>query len=110
MVTGLDILKLEREIKEMAMREEDLVRLMDAYMGCDGYYMKPKIEEDGKSSFFIAKDTAKSSDVDASFELIQETIGVKEEKELQIFTGTPKVECAVCADVPNLMDIDSENE
>lgn len=93
----------------MAMKEDDLVRLMDAYMGCDGYYMKPKIEEDGKSSFFIAKDTAKSSDVDASFELIKETVGTKEEKELQIFTGTPKVECAVCADVPNLMDIDSEN-
>ena len=94
----------------MAMREDDLVRLMDAYMGCDGYYMKPKIEEDGKSSFFIAKDTAKSSDVSASFELVKETIGIKEEKELQIFTGTPKVECAVCVDVPNLMDIDSENE
>ena len=68
--------------------------------------MKPKIEEDGKSSFFIAKDMAKSSDVDASFELVKEAIGTKEEKEMQIFTGKPKVECAVCADVPNLMDVD----
>ncbi len=93
----------------MSMKEEDLIRLMDAYMGCDGYYMKPQIGEDGKSSFFIAKDTAKSSDVAASFELVKDAIGVKEEKELQVFTGKPKVECAVCADVPNLMDIDSEN-
>ena len=93
----------------MSMREEDFVRLMDAYMGCDGYYMKPKIEEDGKSSFFIAKDAAKSSDVDASFELIREAIGTKIEKELQIFTGQPKVECAVCADIPNLTDIDLKN-
>lgn len=38
-------------MKEMSMKEDDLVRLMDAYMGCDGYYMKPKIEEDGKISF-----------------------------------------------------------
>ena len=94
----------------MAMEEEDLVRLMDTYMGCDGYYMKPKIEEDGKSSFFIAKDSAKSSDVGACFELIEEAIGIKEEKELQVFTGRPKVECAVCADVPNMMDIDSEDK
>ena len=94
----------------MAMKEEDLIRLMDTYMGCDGYYMKPKIEEDGKSSFFIAKDTAKSSDVGAGFELVREAIGEKEEKELQLFTGQPKVECAVCADVPNLMEIDSDNQ
>ena len=93
----------------MAMKEEDLVHLMDAYMGCEGYYMKPQIEENGKSSFFIAKDTAKSSDVGASFELIKEAVGIKEEKDLQIFTGSPKVECAVCADVPNLTDIDSDN-
>ena len=51
---------------------------------------------------------AKSSDVDASFELVKEAIGTKEEKELQIFTGKPKVECAVCADVPNLMDVDAD--
>lgn len=91
------------------MREDDLVRLLDAYMGCEGFYMKPKIEEDGKNSFFIAKDNAKSSDVGASFELVKEAIGVKEEKELQIFTGKPKVECAVCADIPNLMDMDLDN-
>ena len=90
------------------MKEDDLVHLMDAYMGCEGFYMKPKIEEDGRSSFFIAKDMAKSSDVDASFELIKGAIGTKEEKELLIFTGKPKVECAVCADVPNLMDVDAD--
>ena len=90
------------------MKEDDLVRLMDAYMGCEGFYMKPKLEEDGRSSFFIAKDMAKSSDVEASFELVKDAIGTKEEKELQIFTGKPKVECAVCADVPNLMDIDTD--
>ena len=94
----------------MSMKEDDLVQLMDVYMGYGGYYMKPQIEEDGKNSFFIAKDSAKSSDVGASFELVKEAIGIKEEKEVQVFTGTPKVECAVCADIPNLMDIDSENE
>ena len=90
------------------MKEDDLVRLMDAYMGCEGFYIKPKIEESGRSSFFIAKDKAKSSDVGASFELVKEAIGTKEEKELQIFTGKPKVECAVCADVTNLMDVDAD--
>ena len=43
-------------------------------------------------------------------ELVKDVIGIKEEKELQVFTGNPKVECDFCADVPNLIDIDSENE
>lgn len=55
-------------MKEILMNEDDLVCLMDAYMGCDGYYMKPQIEEDGKSSFFIAKVAARLSDVGASFQ------------------------------------------
>ena len=37
------------------MKEDDLVRLMDAYMGCEGFYMKPKIEEDGKNIFLLRK-------------------------------------------------------
>lgn len=102
--------RLTGETGRNSMKEDDFVRLMDAYMGCDGYYMKPKIGEDGKSSFFIAKDAAKSSDVGASFELVRETIGVKEEKEPEVFTGAPKVECAVCADIPNLTDIDSDTQ
>lgn len=92
----------------MEIKEDDLVHLIDTYMGCDGYYIKPKLEENGKSSFFIAKDKAKSSDVSASFATVKDAIGVQEEKELQIFTGKPKVECAVCADIPNLTDIDSD--
>lgn len=93
----------------MAIREDDLVHLIDAYMGCDGYYIKPTLEENGKNSFFIAKDHAKSSDVNASFKTVEDMIGEQEDKELQIFTGTPNVECAVCADIPNLMDIDTDN-
>lgn len=90
----------------MKMAPEELVRLMDSYMGCKGYYMKPRIDENGESSFFIAQDNASSSDVDASFGLLKETLGAKTEKEPEVFVGTPRVECAVCADIPNLPDID----
>lgn len=91
------------------MKEDDLISFIDSYMECDGYYVKPKIDENGKNSFFMAKDNAKSSDVNASFELVKDSIGDKEEKETQVFTGKPRVECPVCADVPNVMDIDVKN-
>ena len=93
----------------MAIREDDLVQLIDAYMGCDGYYIKPNLKETEKSSFFIAKGSAKSSDVSESFKTVKDAIGEQEEKELQIFEGKPKVECAVCADIPNLTDVDADN-
>lgn len=91
------------------MTEKELVKLMDEYMGNSGYYMKPKVEDD-KVSFFMAKGPASASDVQKSFDAIDNALGQKEEKELQIFSGTPKVECAVCADVPNISTIDREEE
>lgn len=90
----------------MAMSKEELVRLMDAYMGCGGYYMKPKTDENGNAGFFIANDNASSSDVSASFKEVTQSVGEREEKNAQLFTGEPTVECAVCADIPNITDID----
>lgn len=89
------------------MQENELVQLLDNYMGNDGYYMKPKIA-DNENSFFMAKGSATSGNVSKSFNEVKEALGDKKEKELQIFTGTPKVECAVCADVPNLFTLDRE--
>ena len=91
------------------MREKDLVQLLDSYMGNDGYYMKPKIE-DGENSFFMAKGPAASADVEKSFSRVKDALGDRKEKELQLFAGTPKVECVVCADVPNLSALDREDE
>lgn len=93
----------------MAMNKEDLVRLMDAYMGCEGYYMKPKTDKNGEMSFFIAQGDASSTDMNAGFETVKDAIGTKEERPPQVFAGEPRVECAVCADIPNLSDIDSDN-
>lgn len=87
------------------MTENDLVKLMDEYMGNSGFYMKPRVDSD-KTSFFMAKGSASASDVRKSFDAVSDALGEKENKEPQIFAGTPKVECAVCADVPNLSDID----
>lgn len=89
------------------MQENELVKLLDSYMGNDGYYIKPKIA-DNENSFFLAKGPAKSGDVKRSFNEAQGVLGERKEKDTQLFSGTPKVECAVCADVPNLFELDRE--
>lgn len=93
----------------MPMKKEDLVRLMDAYMSSEGCYIKPAVGENGSSSFFIANDAVKPPDMNASFELIKEAVGIREEKSSCVFTGKTTVECAACEAIPNLMDIDREN-
>ena len=90
------------------MTENELVKLMDEYMGSSGYYMKPRIDND-KTSFFMAKGPALASDVRKSFHAVGDALGEKEDKDPQLFSGTPKPECAVCADVPNLSDIDCDD-
>ena len=49
------------------MTENELVKLMDEYMGNSGFYMKPRVDND-KTSFFIAKGAASASDVQKSFD------------------------------------------
>lgn len=108
--TQSDKLKTLFEIagrRKIYMQEKDLVQLLDSYMGNDGYYMKPRIAGN-ESSFFMAKGPAASGDVEKSFNGIKEALGDRTEKEPLLFAGTPKVECAVCADVPNLFALDRE--
>lgn len=94
----------------MGIKEEDLVRLLDEYMGQNGSYMKPKVDENGEVSFWIAKDNGRSLDGNVNFELAEDMDDEKEETETQLFTGNPNVECAFCADIPNITDIASDDE
>lgn len=71
----------------MGIKEEELVRLLDEYMGQGkGYSIKPQVDESGTVSFLMSEDNE------------------KQEKKTELFTGTPKVECVTCADIPNLTD------
>ena len=94
----------------MGITADELVKMMDEYMGSGGYYMKPKVEADGKSGFYMAKDQASSSAVDRSLKHVEGSVGEKEQQPAQVFTGKPGITCAMCADIPNLMDIVDEDE
>lgn len=51
------------------MTENELVKLMDEYMGNSGFYMKPRVDND-RTSFYIAKGAASASDVQKSFDAV----------------------------------------
>ena len=89
------------------MKIEELVALLDNYTASGGYYIKPKIENDG-NSFFIAKGPASSSDVRQSFASAGDGFGQRDSKDAQTFAGEPRVECAICCNVPNLSDADHD--
>lgn len=89
------------------MRESDVVKLIDGYMGNGGYYIKPKIS-DSETGFFMAKGQASASDVEKSFDLVSEALGNRTEQDARLFEAFSEPQCAVCADIPNLFDIDRE--
>lgn len=84
------------------MKAEDLVKLMDSYMENGGSYIKPKIDEKGNETFLVSKDNKPKSedDLDSGLEVNIENT--------EIFTGRAKYECAACADIPNISDIDKK--
>ena len=59
----------QRKTGDRKMTENELVKLMDEYMGNSGFYMKPRVDDE-KTSFFIAKGTAMASDVQKSFDAV----------------------------------------
>lgn len=87
------------------MKIEELVALLDNYTASGGYYIKPRIEQ-GESSFFMAKGPASSAKVRDSFS--SAGIGQRSDKDAQTFSGEPRVECAICCNVPNLSDNDND--
>lgn len=70
------------------MNSDELIKLLDGYMGNDGGYIKPIIEN-GESNFVY--DNAAC------------TLNEKRE-DAEVFNSTPKVACAMCGDIPNILE------
>jgi len=65
----------------MGITEQELVKMLDAFMSGEGNHVKPQINEEGE----------------VNFEVIKENM---------VFNGEPKEECPTCADIPNLTDVE----
>lgn len=87
------------------MNEDDLIKLIDSFMTSGGSFMKPQVDEQGKTSFLISNDGEKIEDNPFSVEDVERTIA---ENSCQLFTGKPVGNCPTCADIPNITDIDGE--
>lgn len=79
----------------MGIKEEELVRFLDEYMGNNGQYMKPKVNAEGEVSFLMAKEGVKME-------------ALNQEKETSVFTDGEGTECITCADIPNIANYDAE--
>ncbi len=84
------------------MNAEELVKLMDSYMSKGGSFIKPSVDENGQHNLFLAQDSVKASDLDSKFAEVVE--------EHQLFTANVSGGCVTCADVPNILKVDPEDE
>lgn len=71
--------------------EDELIKMLDSFMGKGGGSVKPLVSEDGKCTFL----TPKNED---------------DEEETKLFTGDVDSECVSCANIPNLTEGIVEDE
>lgn len=72
----------------MGIKEDDLIKYLDAFMSGDGGSIKPMVDEDGNFTFITA----------------QENVASKAANDKKIFTDDVDDDCPSCANIPNLGD------
>ena len=94
----------------MGIKEDDLIKFLDAYMSGDGYSIKPQVDENGEISFFTARENTVSAAVMENMAIFEEAFGEKQEREGEAFSDDLNEECPTCASIPNVSDEDFDEE
>lgn len=94
----------------MGIKEEDLIKFLDAYMSGDGYSIKPQVDENGEISFFTARENAVSAAVKENLASFEDAFGEKQEREAETFADESEQECPTCASIPNMSEENWDEE
>lgn len=93
----------------MGMKEEDLIRYLDAFMSGNGGSIKPVINKDGNMTFITAEELDVSNDDDDELKEAEAAFGERQESEHSLFNDDVDDECPTCANIPNIGDDDFDD-
>ena len=88
----------------MGMKEEDLIKYLDAFMSGNGGSIKPIINEEGDMTFITAEETEVSKAANEDLRKAEEALGERQELQHALFRDDIDDECPSCASIPNLGD------
>lgn len=88
----------------MGMKEEDLIKYLDAFMSGNGGSIKPIINEEGDMTFITAEETEVSKAANEDLRKAEEALGERQASQHALFRDDIDDECPSCASIPNLED------
>lgn len=88
----------------MGMKEEDLIKYLDAFMSGNGGSIKPVINEDGNMTFITAEEMDYSNGDDEELKEAEAAFGERQESQRALFDDDVDDDCPSCANIPNIGD------
>ena len=92
----------------MGIKEDDLIKYLDAFMSGDGGSVKPIIDENGEVNFVTTRESVVSQAANEELRKAEALFGEKFGSESSIFTDDVDDDCPSCASIPNLDEFDDE--
>ena len=93
----------------MGMKEEDLIKYLDAFMSGNGGSIKPIINEDGNMTFITAEELDVSKDDNDELKEAEAAFGERQDSRYSLFDDDVDDECPTCANIPNIGDDDFDD-
>ena len=88
----------------MGMKEDDLIKYLDAFMSGNGGSIKPIVNEDGDMTFITAEESDVSKAANESLKEAEAAFGERHESGHALFSDDVDDDCPSCANIPNIGD------
>ena len=88
----------------MGIKEDDLIKYLDAFMSGNGGSIKPIMNDDGDMTFITAEETDASKAGNESVRAAEAAFGERERQGHALFSDDVDDDCPSCANIPNIGD------
>lgn len=85
----------------MGIKEDDLIKYLDAFMSGDGGSVKPMIDENGDITFVTIQETTASQAANELIKDAEAAFGERQGRRGELFSDEEDT-CPTCASIPNL--------
>ena len=92
----------------MGIKEDDLIKYLDAFMSGNGGSVKPIIDENGDVSFVTIRESNEAQAANEELKEAEAAFGERMNRGGSLFSDGEDDDCPTCASIPNLDEFDDE--
>ena len=92
----------------MGIKEDDLIKYLDAFMSGNGGSVKPIFDEDGEMSIVTIRESDEAQAANEDLKNAEAAFGERLNRNGGLFSDGEDDDCPTCASIPNLDGFDDE--